>query len=399
MSNRRRRNTRTSNIVIETISNKNFILISCILLVIIIGCIIVSTMLHVNETKKIAQEQKRISQHVEDIYTSVEADLDELNNYKSNSIVRISALGDILFGNNLSKYGVNETGEYTDIFSDISEYMKDSDMVLGTYEHVITDSSKIFANAVKNSKVNFVTLAHNHAMDNGQSGLNETKEYLEKIGIETTGIYSEESKDRVKIKEIKGIKLAFLSYTYDNGKTGVNIYSEDMAKKDLEYAKQNANFSVVLIHWGDVNKNMANNTQKSQAKFLVENGANLIIGAHPSAVQPMEIMQNNEGADCLVAYSLGDYTSDFESENSNLELILNIQLFYDVEENKVSLYKVDYIPIYMNDYGAKQTINRYKLLDMKNEIANYGVEGSNLDKGTYDKLVRGIDRLNGIIKK
>jgi len=27
---------------------------------------------------------------------------------------------------------------------------------------------------------------------------------------------------------------------------------------------------------------------------------------------------------------------------------------------------------------------------LKNEIANYGVEGSNLDKGTYDKLVRGI---------
>ena len=42
--------------------------------------------------------------------------------------------------------------------------------------------------------------------------------------------------------------------------------------------------------------------------------------------------------------------------------------------------------------------NRYKLLDMKNEIANYGKERSSLDKVTYDKLVRGIDRLNEILK-
>ena len=51
----------------------------------------------------------------------------------------------------------------------------------------------------------------------------------------------------------------------------------------------------------------------------------------------------------------------------------------------------------MNDYGSKNTVNRYKLLDMKNEIANYGKEGSSLGKATYDKLVRGIDRLNGIL--
>lgn len=95
----------------------------------------------------------------------------------------------------------------------------------------------------------------------------------------------------------------------------------------------------------------------------------------------------------------GDFTSDFSSENSNLELILNIQLYYNVQEDKVSLYKVDYVPIYMNDYAAGNKTNRFKLLDMKNEIANYGKIGSTIDKKTYDKLVRGIDRLNKIISK
>lgn len=398
MTNNRRRKTRKSNIIKDTISNKNFIIISSILLVIITICIIVNIILNINETKKVAEEQERIFKHVEEIYTAMEEDIDSMNNFKANSIIRLSAIGDILLGNSMQKSGKNVEGLYTNIFEDISKYFNDSDIVMGTYETDVTEDNKAFANAIKESGVDLVTLAHNHSLDNGIEGLNKTKEYLESIGIQTTGMYSNDAKDRVKIIEIKGVKLAILSYTYENGEEGVNIYSEELASMDLAYANENADFLVVLMHWGDVYKNEPNGEQKSQAQFLVDNGADIIIGAHPSVVQTMEILQNKEGKDCLVAYSLGDFTSDFSYENSNLELILNIQIYYDAERDEASLYKVDYVPIYMNDYGQKSKINRYKLLDMKNEIANYGKEGSSLDKVTYDRLVRGIDRLNEILK-
>ena len=302
--NNRRRKTRKSNIIIDSISNKNFIIISTILLVIIIICIVISIYLNIKENEKVAEEQKRIAQHVEDIYTSVQASLEESNNFKSDSIIRIAAIGDILLGNNLKNYGKDENGLYSNVFTDISKYLKDADLVVGTYEHNIEEGSKAFANAIKEAGVNFAPLAHNHALDNGIEGLNSTKEYLETIGIETIGLYSEESKDRVKIKEEKGTKIAFLSYTYDDGDVGVNIYNEELVKQDLEYAKQNANFVVVLMHWGDVNKNEKNTTQENQAKFLIDNGADIIIGAHPSAVQPMEIVKNSEGEDCFIAYSV-----------------------------------------------------------------------------------------------
>ena len=129
--------------------------------------------------------------------------------------------------------------------------------------------------------------------------------------------------------------------------------------------KENADFSIVLMHWGDVNKNYANEEQKSQAQFLVDNGADIIIGSHPSALQEMEIIKNKDGKDCLVAYSLGDYTSDFQTDISNLEIILNLELYYDVDKNEMSIYRVDYIPLYMNDYGETKTKNRYKILDIK----------------------------------
>lgn len=399
MANNRRRKTRKSNVIIETISNKNFIIISSILLIVIIICFIINAILHVNESKKVAEEQKRIAKHVEEVYSSIETELDDFSKFKSDSIVRISAVGDILLGNNLKKYGANEQGLYGDLFSNITKYFSDSNIVIGTYEADITEQTKPFANAIREAGMELVTLAHNHALDNGIEGLNNTKEYLESIGIDTVGIYAKEAKDRVKIKEERGAKIAFLTYTYDNKKEGVNIYNEEIVKQDLQYAEENANYSIVLMHWGDANSNNINNKQKEQAKFLVDNGADLILGTHPPTIQPMEIVKNNEGEDCLVAYSLGDFTSDFANENASTQIILNISLFYDAENDKMSLYKVDYVPVYMQDYGKKYKQNRFKLLDMKKEIANYGKDGSSIDKKTYEKLVRGIDRVNNIIQK
>ena len=398
MPNNRRRKTRKSTLIRDTISNKNFIIISSILLAVIIICVIVNVILSVQEQRKIAEEQQRIADHVEEIYSAMEANVDSINNFKANSIIRISAIGDILLGDNLKNYGKNADGLYNDIFSNVTKYLKDSDITLGTYETNVTDDTKVFANAIKEAGIDLVTLAHNHALDNGEEGLKATQDYLESVGIQTVGKYAEKAQDRIKIIEEKGVRIAVLSYTYDNGKTGVNIYSEKQASSDLAYANENADFTIVLMHWGDVYKEEPNSTQKAQAQFLVNNGADIIIGAHPSVVEPMEILKNKEGQDCLVAYSLGDFTSDFSYENSNLELVLNIQIYYDAETDTVSLYKVDYTPIYMNDYGKQNTINRYKLLDLKNEIANYGKDGSNLDKKTYDKFVRGIDRLNEIIE-
>lgn len=202
---------------------------------------------------------------------------------------------------------------------------------------------------------------------------------------------------RVNIIEVKGTKIAMLAYTYNNNKQGVNIYNEEIVKEDLKYAEENASISIVMMHWGNVNTNEISNYQQEQARFLISNGADIIIGAHPSAIQKMEVIQNKEFKDCFVAYSLGDYTSDFTIENANLELILNIQIFID-KEGKASIYKIDYTPVYMHDKGYSHKENRYKILDMKKEIAMYGTEESDIDKKTYEKLIRGVDRLNSIIK-
>ncbi len=392
MSHRRARSRRRDNIIWETISNKNFIIISSILILIILVGLVGIKLLNLNVEKDIAAEKARIEAQIEDIYTSTTAQFEGIGEFKTNQIIKISAVGDILCGNNLKKFG----SDYNNIFTDISKYLKDSDITVGTYETTITEDTKTFADAVSKSGINFVSLAHNHALDNGQAGLNTTKEYLESLGVDTVGVSADSPENRVKIKEVKNTKIAFLAYTYDNGKSGVNIYNQDLVKQDLEYAEQNAAISIVMMHWGNVNTNEVSEYQVEQAKYLISCGADIIIGAHPSAVQKMDIVQNSSFSDCFIAYSVGDYTSDFTVENANLELILNLQIFVNTE-GKASLYKVDYTPVYMWDRGAKFTENRFKILDMKKEIADFGLENSQIDKSTYDKLVRGVDRLNSIL--
>ena len=394
MANRRARTRRKKSNFIETISNKTFITLSIIFLIIIIVCVLIMQALNRNALKKIAEEKQRIEAQIEDIYVSTKAQMDSLNDFKTNKIIRLAAVGDILCGNNLKNYGK----DYNNIFADISKYFKDADFTLGTYEATITEDTKEFADAVNKSGVNFVSLAHNHALDFGLDGLNKTKDYLESIGIKTVGVKESEAQDRVKIIEIKETKIAIVAYTYDNKKEGVNIFNEDLAKEDLKYAEENASLTIVMMHWGNVNTNQVSAEQENQAKFLINEGADIIIGAHPSAVQKMEVVQNKDFKDCFVAYSIGDYTSDFSIENANLELILNIQIFVDTE-GVASIYKVDYTPVYMYDYGSDLKENRFKILDMKAEIANYGSESSTIDKSGYDKLVRGVDRLNQILGK
>ncbi len=392
MPNRRARTRRKDNIIIKTISNKVFIRVSSVLIAIIILCLVIMRLLNIKENERIAQEKERINSQIEDIYTATSNSINSLDDYKTDSIIRLSAVGDILCGNNLKQYGK----DYNNIFTDISKYFKDSDFTIGTYETNITEETKAFADAVKNSGIDVVSLAHNHALDSGIDGLNKTKDYLESINVQTVGKSEDTSENRVKIIEIKGTKIAILAYTYDNKKQGVNIYSEDLVKQDLEYAEQNASFSIVMMHWGNVNTNTISDEQERQSQFLINNGADIIIGAHPSAVQKMQVVQNKDFKDCFIAYSIGDYTSDFSIENANLELILNIQIYVDKDGN-ASLYKVDYTPVYMFDKGSKYKENRFKILDMKREIADFGTDVSEIDKNTYEKLVRGVDRLNSIL--
>ena len=415
---RNRRNKRSSRSILEVMSSKTFITLTIILAIIIVICSVTIFYRNNKEKKILAEQRAELEKNIEAIFEETEKNIANSNNTVRDSIIRISAVGDILCENSILEDAYDkgtQNYDFTSMFKNMSTFFADSDITVGTMETNYTDdkysgygqrnSPISFAEALKNIGIDLVSISTNHSLDYGIEGLQETKRTLEGIGYDVVGDNLGES--RVKIKTIKNTKIAFLSYTYgfenQNSKTkdeldSANIYNSEIAKQDLEYAKENADYSIIIMHWGDAYSTKPNKEQQNIAKFLVENGADMILGNHASAVQKMEIMQNPEGKNVLVAYSLGNYISGETMDISKIELVLNIELRKSGETGEVVLSKVDYTPIYVLDRGTKAE-NRYELIDMKGTAKAYA-EGNKkiVNKATYNKLVEGLKKLEGIIK-
>lgn len=415
---RNRRSKRSSRSILEVMSSKTFITLTIILAIIIVICSVTIFYRNNKEKKILAEQRAELEKNIEAIFEETEKNIANSNNTVRDSIIRISAVGDILCENSILEDAYDkdtQNYDFTSMFKNMSTFFADSDITVGTMETNYTDdkysgygqrnSPTSFAEALKNIGIDLVSISTNHSLDYGIEGLQETKRALEGIGYDVVGDNLGES--RVKIKTIKNTKIAFLSYTYgfenQNSKTkdeldSANMYNSEIAKKDLEYAKENADYSIIIMHWGDAYSTKPNKEQQNIAKFLVENGADMILGNHASAVQKMEIMQNAEGKNVLVAYSLGNYISGETMDISKIELVLNIELRKSGETGEVVLSKVDYTPIYVLDRGTKAE-NRYELIDMKGTAKAYA-EGNKkiVNKETYNKLVEGLKKLEGIIK-
>ena len=415
---RNRRNKRSSRSILEVMSSKTFITLTIILAIIIVICSVTIFYRNNKEKKILAEQRAELEKNIEAIFEETEKNIANSNNTVRDSIIRISAVGDILCENSILEDAYDkgtQNYDFTSMFKNMSTFFADSDITVGTMETKYTDnkysgygqrnSPISFAEALKNMGIDLVSISTNHSLDYGIEGLQETKRALEGIGYDVVGDNLGES--RVKIKTIKNTKIAFLSYTYgfenQNSKTkeeldSANIYNSEIAKKDLEYAKENADYSIIIMHWGDAYSTKPNKEQQNIAKFLVENGADMILGNHASAVQKMEVMQSPEGKNVLVAYSLGNYISGETMDISKIELVLNIELRKSGETGEVVLSKVDYTPIYVLDRGTKAE-NRYELIDMKGTAKAYA-EGNKkiVNKETYNKLVEGLKKLEGIIK-
>lgn len=434
-----RRNTRKRNVVLDTITNKNFIIIVSILLAIIIVAEGVIQIRKYQDRKLLAKQAEELEKQTGAIFTAIE---NELTNPSTNGettvrtkTAKISAVGDILCQMDMIDDAKTSDGyDFSHMFTEISKFVKNSDIAIGTLETNFVDgkysgvgkyNSPIeFLKAVKDSGIGLVSLAHNHVLDYGTQGLETTISKIKEQNIEITGI--KENSERTNeqdenildeekqenpdftgnIKEINGIKVAFLGYTYglsnenevnEEEKKKANIYSEELAKKDIEYAKQSSNYIIAIMHWGDVNSSEISEYQRNITSFLVENGVDMILGAHPSVVEPMEMIKTEEGKNVLVAYSLGNYMSTLKYDDANVELILNIQISRSSDSDKAVLQKVDYKPIYVLDNGTKAE-NRFELTDMKKLAQDYANgDTSRISRKTYESIISKLEKLQNTV--
>ena len=177
--------------------------------------------------------------------------------------------------------------------------------------------------------------ANNHILDKGTAGLRRTIDVLEQKGLIYTGVARDAQADTLLnplMLHVRGLRIAIVNFTY-----GTNTGPWDpwpkvnyMRKKDilpmLERARE-ADLVLVFPHWGTEYQLHHDKQQDEMAHWLVENGADVVVGAHPHVIQDVEYIGESP-----VMYSLGNALSNQNDLNSRLELALTLRVVLEEDQ-------------------------------------------------------------------
>lgn len=226
---------------------------------------------------------------------------------------------------------------------------------------------------------NLISMANNHTLDRGETAVINSctywKEKEKTLGVYTAGSYcSLEDRDAVKIYEKNGIKYAMLSYTTTtngiyppSGKEYLtNIYSDEKAKTDIEKYRDKVDLLMVAMHWGEEYTHKPVYSQTRIANYLSSLGVDIIIGAHPHVVEPIEKI-----GDTLVIYSLGNFISAQIGIDKLTGLMVSVNITKDSNTNKITISDVEAELLhtyYGKDYSKKRNFKVYPYTSLTDEV-------------------------------
>ena len=328
----------------------------------------------------------------------------------------LAMVGDVLIHG--SVYGDAKTNngyDFTEMVSLVKPLIADYDLayynqetILGGVELGLStyprfNSPYEVGDAMLDMGFNLVSLANNHTLDRNEEGIINSVAYWKKQeNVLVAGSYtSQEDRDNmdIHIGEKNGITYGFLSYTTaTNGLKApygkeylVNVYSDELVKKDIEAIRDKVDVLIVAMHWGSEYTHTPTYEETSIANYLASLDVDLIIGNHPHVIQPITYID-----DTLVIYSLGNFLSAQETNvdynttvgllstvkitkyidkdnNSSIKLSdQNNELIYTYSKNnndyKVIPFSNSDIKMYLNDY--ERVYNKYAsvIKSMNNDI-------------------------------
>ena len=277
---------------------------------------------------------------------------EDTNVYQEENIPTTTSLslvmvGDALIHEALYSYAYNDgvydfkpiLGEMKPIISkfDLAYYNQETilggkELGLSTYPRF--NSPYEVGDAFIDAGFNLVSLANNHTLDRGEQAIINSCNYWKDKNVYYAGSYcSNEDRDRIKIGEKNGITYALLSYTtVDNGlrrpngkEYYLNLFNKDIVKQDVEKYRDKVDLLMVAMHWGVEYTHTPVYEEKEIAKYLADLDVDIVIGAHPHVVQPIEYID-----DTLVIYSLGNFVSAQKGINKLTGLMVSVNINKDL---------------------------------------------------------------------
>jgi poly-gamma-glutamate synthesis protein (capsule biosynthesis protein) len=225
--------------------------------------------------------------------------------------VSLLFVGDIMFDRDVARHA-RLAGEEA-LFAGVSEILLAHDVVVGNLEGTITGNPSVvqvdntvlrftfepqFAQVLRGAGLTVVSLANNHALDFGEFGFEDTLHHLTEAGLTAFGSPYNEQKLAVQTT-LHGKDFCFIGYH--------ELFNRDPSAvvEKIKEIESRCDYTVVFAHWGEEYSQEPTASQRELARLFVDNGADLIIGAHPHVVQPVEIYNN-----VAIFYSLGNFIFD-----------------------------------------------------------------------------------------
>jgi poly-gamma-glutamate capsule biosynthesis protein CapA/YwtB (metallophosphatase superfamily) len=207
----------------------------------------------------------------------------------------------------------------------------------GVHDEVFNAPATL-APALSEAGIDLVSMANNHAFDQGPQGLVETWTRVREAGVATVGAGPTcADATEARILTVRGLRVAFLAAadlsnidgntaadqpclfvagprcTQDCGPDRDAVhYSLDTERllAAVRAARQGADFVVMSFHWGVEYQTEPLPEYPALAAALTDAGVDVLLGHHPHVLQPVEVRTTARGQEAVIAYSLGNFVSN-----------------------------------------------------------------------------------------
>ena len=280
-------------------------------------------------------------------------------------------------------------------WTEMKSVFSKADLLVGNFEGAVGDSLPTEASNIpsprfnikvqdlkwlKQAGFNALVMENNHSCDLGKTGKSKTYESLKAEGMEALHFNNSPH-----FFEVKGKRIAVVVLNLIPDQDSCQLHLPSVAvKQKLRLAQKLSNLVVVYIHWGSELMEWPNEFQRRNAKWLIANGADLIIGCHPHVVQPAEMIDGKP-----VFFSLGNHLFDQKYPETKNGLVLDCT----IKGNTVSFQSIFTHTQKGSFYPSIKEIKESKLSVKLRK--DWEVDGMTLKAESYD---RGMDPQKIVLK-
>lgn len=299
----------------------------------------------------------------------------------------IRIFGDLMMHSQQISAAATKEGSYNfdEYFTHIQKFLNNSDLNIANLEFTLAgkpftgypafSAPDEYAMHISKCGFNVFLTANNHICDKASYGMSRTLDIYRNLkqehDIQFTGTASNQEEYQQTtplIIECKGVKIAIINATYGTNLKGEKAWPKTNYLNDrkallqaLQVAEEQADITLVLPHWGEEYKLRHNSTQKATAQWLVENGADVIIGSHPHVIQDAETIRFDE-KEVQVAYSLGNAISNMSAQNTQAELMATLKIVRHIN-NTITILPLEFTYLWSSRPGGYS--KSYTILPIK----------------------------------